>query len=131
MVEKAKPGRMLWIGRSASALVIAALLMDASVQFFFPDLAAGMLRDAGFAPALPPVLGTIMVACAILYAIPATAFLGAILTTGFLGGAICAHVRLGEAGSPPELISLLLGLLAWGGLYLRDRLPHPLLPIRR
>jgi hypothetical protein len=73
MSETAKPDGMFWIGRSASASVIAALLMDASVQFFVPDLAAGMLRDAGFAPAIAPVLGTIIVACAILYAIPATA----------------------------------------------------------
>ncbi|MEZ5935608.1 MAG: DoxX family protein [Alphaproteobacteria bacterium] len=131
MLDSAKPDRMLWIGRSASALVIAAQLIDASAQFFVPNLAAGMLREAGFAPAIAPVLGTIMVACAVLYAIPATAFLGAILVTGFLGGAICAHVRLGELGSPPELISLLLGLFAWGGLYLRDRRLHPLLPIRQ
>lgn len=125
------PGRMFWIGCSASALVVAALLMDALAQFFVPDLAAGMLREAGFAPAIAPVLGTIMFACAILYAIPAAAFLGAILITGFLGGAICAHVRLGELGSAPELVSLLLGLLAWGGLYLRDRRLRLLLPIRQ
>jgi len=45
---------------------------------------------------------------------------GAILVTGFLGGAICAHVRIGELGSPPELISLFLGAMTWGGLYLRN-----------
>ncbi|WP_110675311.1 DoxX family protein [Salinicola sp. RZ23] len=131
MAKRAKPDRLSWIGRSASALVIAALLMDAAVQFFVPSLASGMLREMGFAPAIAPVLGTIMAICALLYAIPATAFLGAILVTGFLGGAICAHVRLGEIGSPPELLSLLLGLLAWGGLYLRDRRLHSLLPIRQ
>lgn len=103
MSERAKPDRMVWIGRSASALVIAALLMDASVQFFVPDLAADMLRDAGLASAIAPVPGTIMVAC----------------------------VRLGQPGSPPELISLLLGLLAWVGIYLRDRRLHSLLPIRQ
>ena len=65
-------------------------------------------------------MGPIILACAILYAIPATAVLGAILVTGFLGGAICAHVRIGELGSPPEIISLLLGAMTWGGLYLRD-----------
>src|SRR5258708_12652050 len=58
---------------------------------------------------LARVVGPIILACAILYAIPATAVLGAILVTGFLGGAICAHVRIGELGSPPEIISLLLG----------------------
>lgn len=131
MPERVKPDRISWIGRSASALVIVALLLDASVQFFIPDLAADMLGEAGFAPAIAPVLGMIMLACAVLYAIPATSILGAILITGFLGGAICAHLRLGEFGSPPELLSLLLGLLAWGGLYLRDAHLRHLLPIRR
>ena len=65
-------------------------------------------------------MGPIILACAILYAIPATAVLGAILVTGFLGGAICAHVRIGELGSPPEIICLLLGAMTWGGLYARD-----------
>ena len=70
-----------------------------------------------------------MLACAILYAIPRTAVLGAILTTGFLGGAICTHFRLGEIGSPPQLISLLLGVMTWGGLYLRDSRIRTLLPL--
>ncbi|AJY46527.1 DoxX family protein [Martelella endophytica] len=131
MSERVRPDRLFWIGRSASALVIVALPLDASVQFFVPDLAAGMLGEAGFETTIAPVLGMIMLACVILYAIPATSFLGAILITGFLGGAICAHLRLGEIGSPPELLSLLLGLLAWGGLYLRDPRLRDLLPIRR
>ncbi len=71
-----------------------------------------------------------MVACAVLYAIPAINVLGAILVTGFLGGAICAHVRLGELGSPPEVILLLLGLMTWGGLYLREPRIRAILPIR-
>jgi hypothetical protein len=67
----------------------------------------------------------------ILYAIPATAVLGAILVTGFLGGAICAHVRIGELGSPPEIISLLLGPMTWGGLYARDPRIRAILPLIR
>ena len=63
--------------------------------------------------------------------IPATAVLGAILVTGFLGGAICAHVRIGELGSPPELISLLLGAMTWGGLYARDPRIRAILPLIR
>ncbi|MGQ9370867.1 DoxX family protein [Azospirillum sp. ST 5-10] len=131
MLERATPDRLHWIGRSATALAAAALLLDGAVQFLAPDLAAGMLREVGFAPTIAPVLGTFMVACAVLYAIPATAFLGAILATGFLGGAMCAHVRLGELGTPPELISLLLGVLVWGGLYLSDPNLRTLLPIRK
>ena len=78
---------------------------------------------------LTRVVGPIILACAILYAFPATAVLGAILVTGFLGGAICAHVRIGELGSPPEIISLLLGVMTWGGLYLRDPRIRAILPL--
>ena len=82
---------------------------------------------------LTRVVGPILLACAILYAIPATAVLGAILVTGFLGGAIaiCAHVRMGELGSPPEIISLLLGAMTWGGLYARDSRIRAILPLIR
>jgi hypothetical protein len=80
---------------------------------------------------LTHVVGPIILACAFLYAIPATAVLGAILVTGFLGGAICAHVRIGELGSPPEIISLLLGAMTWGGLYARDPRIRAILPLIR
>ncbi|MGB8423641.1 DoxX family protein, partial [Paraburkholderia sp.] len=66
-----------------------------------------------------------------LYAIPATAVLGAILVTGYLGGAICAHVRIGELGSPPEIISLVLGALTWGGLCARNFRIRAILPLIR
>ena len=90
-----------------------------------------MLQETGFAMDLTRVVGPIILACAILYAIPATAVLGAILVTGFLGGAICAHVRMGELGSPPEIISLLLGAMTWGGLYARDSRIRAILPLIR
>jgi hypothetical protein len=90
-----------------------------------------MLQETGFTIDLTRVLGPIILACAILYAIPATAVLGAILVTGFLGGAICAHVRIGELGSPPEMIALLLGAMTWVGLYARDPRIRAILPLIR
>ena len=131
MPDTAKPYRAAWIGRSASSLVVAALLVDGGMQLFAPAKIASMMQETGFTMDLTPTLGRIMVACAILYAIPATTVLGAILVTGFLGGAICAHVRLGELGSPPEIISLLLGAMTWGGLHLRDPRVRAILPLRR
>jgi hypothetical protein len=121
--------RALWAGRILSAFVIVALVADGSIQLFAPARIANMLQETGFAMDLTHVVGPIILACAILYAIPSTAVLGAILVTGFLGGAICAHVRIGELGSPPELISLLLGAMTWGGLYLRDPRIRALLPL--
>ena len=96
----------LWAGRIMSAFVVTALAADGAIQLFAPAQIANLLQETGFAMDLTHVLGPIVLACAILYAIPATAALGAILVTGFLGGAICAHVRIGELGSPPEIISL-------------------------
>ena len=121
--------RLLWAGRIMSAFVVVALATDGAIQFFVPAQIASMLQETGFAMDLARVVGPIILVCALLYAIPATAILGAILVTGFLGGAICAHVRIGELGSPPELISLLLGALTWGGLYLRDPRVRALLPL--
>nr|WP_245520733.1 MULTISPECIES: DoxX family protein [unclassified Mesorhizobium] len=121
--------RAVWAGRIMSAFVVIALMADGTVQLFAPARIASMLLETGFAMELTRVVGPIILACAILYAIPATAVLGAILVTGFLGGAICAHVRIGELGSPPEVISLLLGAMTWGGLYLRDPRIRAILPL--
>jgi hypothetical protein len=121
--------RALWAGRIMSAIVVIALVADSMIQIFAPAQIASMLQETGFAMNLSRVVGSILFACAILYAIPATAVLGAILVTGFLGGAICAHVRIGELGSPPEIISLLLGAMAWGGLYARDLRIRAILPL--
>jgi hypothetical protein len=123
--------RALWAGRILSALVVIALVADGSIQLFAPAQMASLLQQTGFTMDLTRVVGSIALACAILYAIPVTAVLGAILITGFLGGAICAHVRIGELGSPPEIVSLLLGAMAWGGLYARDLRIRAILPLIR
>jgi hypothetical protein len=130
------PEAMIWrpapsAGRIMSAFVVIALAADGAIQLFAPAQIASMLQETGFAMELTRVVGPILLACAVLYAIPATAVLGAILVTGFLGGAICAHVRVGELGSPPELVSLLLGAMTWGGLYARDPRIRAILPLIR
>ena len=123
--------RALWAGRAMSALVVIALVADGTIQLFAPAQIASMLQETGFAMDVTRVVGPIVLACAILYAIPATAVLGAILVTGYLGGAICAHVRIGELGSPPEIISLVLGALTWCGLYARNSRIRAILPLIR
>jgi hypothetical protein len=123
--------RALWAGWIMSAFVVIALVADGTVQLFAPAQIASMVQETGFAMDLTRIVGAIALACAILYAIPATAVLGAILVTGFLGGAICAHLRIGELGSPPEIISLLLGAMTWGGLYTRHPRIRAILPLIR
>jgi len=123
--------RAQWAGRIMSALVIIVLVADGTIELFAPSQIVSMLQETGFALELTRVVGSMVLFCAILYAIPSTAVLGAILVTGFLGGAICAHVRIGELGSPAEIICLLLGALTWGGLYARDPRVRAILPFIR
>jgi hypothetical protein len=118
-----------WAGRAISVVVVLALLVDAAISLLAPGIMRAETEATGFSPSQGPLLGMTMLICAVLYAFPSTTVLGAILTTGFLGGAICTHFRLGEVGSPPQLISLLLGLMTWGGLYLRDARIRTLLPL--
>ncbi len=119
---------LLWIGRILAALVVVALLADAGVNLLAPHLMAGAMQETGFPVDLSPAIGTLALVAALLYAIPRTQVLGAILVTGFLGGAICAHFRLGDMGSPPQIVSLLLGAAAWASLVLRLPAMRGLLP---
>ena len=119
----------LWAGRALSLLVVLALLGVAGTMLLAKTAAHAQLAATGFPDSAGPMIGITAIVCTMLYAIPQTAVLGAILVTGFLGGAICTHLRLGEMGSPPQIISLLLGVMTWGGLYLRYPWLRSLLPI--
>jgi hypothetical protein len=81
----------------------------------------------GYSPGTIVMVGAVELACALLFVIPPTSVLGAILVTGYLGGAVATHVRAGDAFIAP----LLLGVVAWGGLFLRDERLRALLPFRR
>ena len=88
---------------------------------------SGVLEHLGY-PEHPFALAIVEVSCTLVYLIPRTAVLGAILLTGYLGGAIATHVRLLEM---QFLTPLVLGVLIWGGLFLRDPRVRALIPIRR
>ena len=119
----------LWTGRALSLLVVLALFGVAANMLLAKSSAHAQLAATGFPDSAGPLIGITAIVCAVIYAIPQTSVLGAILITGFLGGAICTHFRLGEMGSPPQVISLILGMIAWGGLYLRYPELRGLLPI--
>ena len=131
MTETMALHRAPWAGRAMSAFVVIALVADGIIQLFLPAQIASMLQETGFAMDVTRVVSPIVLACAILYAIPATAVLGAILVTGYLGGAICAHIRIDELASPPEIMSLVLGALTWGSLYARNSRIRAILPLIR
>ena len=119
----------LWTGRALSLLVVLALFGVAANMLLAKSSANAQLAATGFPDSAGPLIGITAIVCAVIYAIPQTSVLGAILITGFLGGAICTHFRLGEMGSPPQVISLILGMIAWGGLYLRYPELRGLLPV--
>ena len=115
---KPKPLR-LWAGRVISGIVILVLLADALVNLAAPQKLAAEMAATGFSAALATPLAVIIVVCALVYAVPSTSVLGAILITAFAGGSIAVHFRLAEIGSPPQIVSALIAVFAWIGLLLR------------
>jgi hypothetical protein len=111
----------LVIGRILSTFVVAVLMADGIVNLFAPNLLTAEMNAVGFPPHLAFIVGIICLSSSLLYALPTTAFVGAVFVTGFLGGAICTHLRVGELLSPPQIVALVLGAATWAGLYLRDR----------
>jgi hypothetical protein len=134
MVETAPVSKpAIWIGRVLSGLVILFLLFDGAIKLVpWPVVTETMDRIGyGSSEALARSLGVITLVCTILYAIPPTSILGAVLLTGYLGGAMASHLRIGSPLFTHTLFGLYLGLLVWGGLWLRDRTLRSLLPFRR
>ncbi|HEY6125839.1 MAG TPA: DoxX family protein [Steroidobacteraceae bacterium] len=125
-----KRGRMWWLGWSMSALVVLFLLLDSGMKLAAvrPVLEAGM--QIGFpGEAMARKLGLLLLICTALYVWPATSVLGAILVTGFLGGAVATHVRLGNPLFSHVLFGVYVGVLMWGGLFLREERVRALLPV--
>ena len=118
-------------GYVLSALTVVILLADAGVVLFIPSQLQAEMSAMGIPMRLGRSLGVIEVLVAILYAVPRTAILGAILVAGFFGGAICTHFRVGELGSPAELVATAIGIIAWAGLWLRNPRLRELLPLVR
>jgi hypothetical protein len=113
-------GPALWAGRAMSFIVVAFLLLDGLMKLIDLPVVGETLRLLGYPPSLARGLGVLTVGIGVVYAIPRTAFLGAVLLTGLLGGAMATHLRVGSPIFTHLLFGLYVGLLAWGGLYLRD-----------
>jgi DoxX-like family len=112
--------RTLWAGRIISALPVLFLLLDAIMKLVKPPFVVEATVQLGYPESVIVGIGIVLLACTILYLIPRTAVLGAILLTGYLGGAIATHVRVG--GPLFNIIfPVILGAMVWGGLYLRDQ----------
>ena len=118
-------------GWVVSGLVGAFLAMSASFKFFTPDIVRETMSGLGWPAHHDLMIGIIETVCVILYIIPQTAVLGAILETALLGGAIATNVRVDNPLFSHELFGVYLGLMIWGGLWLRDSRLRALLPLRK
>lgn len=119
---------MVWTGRVLSAIPILMLLMSAVMKLMKPPAVLQGFAHYGYAENLIVVLGVLELVCTVIYAIPRTAVIGAILTTAYLGGATATNVRVGD---PSCIVTALLGVLVWAGLYARDTRLRALLPLTR
>ncbi|HKW24411.1 MAG TPA: DoxX family protein [Terriglobales bacterium] len=119
--------RTMWPGRIISAIPAVILLFGGIMKLAgLPSVAQGFAQY-GYQARSIPVVGILEVACTVVYLVPRTAVLGAILMTGLLGGAIASNVRI---NNPAFVAPLILGLPVWGGLYFRDPRLRALIPLR-
>jgi hypothetical protein len=121
----------VWIGWIMSGIVVVFLLFDGTTKVMMVTPVVDATIGIGYPLDLIRPLGIVCLACAVLYAMPRTSILGAILLTGFLGGAVASKVRLEAPLFGQVLFGVYVGILAWGGLYLRDSRLRALIPLRR
>ena len=123
----AASGKIVWVGRVISVLVSLLFLMSAFLKLKDgPEVMKG-IAHLGISESMMVPLSTLEISCVVVYLIPATSVLGAILLTGYIGGAICTHWRVGD----PFFPQIVLGILVWLGLYLRENRLKALIPLRR
>ena len=122
----AKNSKVVWAGRVISGLASLLFLVSAAMKLKGgPELAQGMAHLGLPDPMVVP-LAILELSCTVIYLVPATSVLGAVLLTGYVGGAICTHWRVGD----PFVVQIVLGLFVWLGLYLREGRLKELLPLR-
>jgi hypothetical protein len=113
--------KRVWVGRILTGLSGAFLLMDSGIKLAQAQVAVEGSVALGYPSTVVFSLGVVLLAATILYLVPRTAVLGAVVLTGYLGGAIATHVRVSNPMFSHTLFPIYVALLIWGGLYLRDR----------
>ena len=123
--------RAVAIGRVLSALAILFLAFDVGIKLVQLPIVGETMSELGYAPELGLTIGIVELVCLVLYVVPRTAVLGAILWTAVFGGAIATHIRVDSPLFSHVLFGVYLGLFMWGGLYLRNPRLRELLPVAR
>jgi hypothetical protein len=117
-------------GHIVSAIPVLFLLFDSAIKFTAIDPVVESFSQLGYPVSLAIGIGAIELACLVLYVIPRTSVLGAILLTGYLGGAVATHVRVGSPLLTHVLFPIYVAALVWGGLFLREGRLRALIPLR-
>jgi hypothetical protein len=126
-LENMKSHKLLWLGRVLMIIPIFIFSMSAFMKLSHsPQMLEG-IKVFGIDKSIMTPIGAVEITCLVLYLIPVTSVLGAILLTGYLGGAIMTHLRVGQNFTTP----LAVGIIVWASLYLRDKRLHALLPLRK
>ena len=112
--------KMLWTGRILTILVVLFLLFDCSIKILQVRAAMEGTMQLGYPASTVLPIGIILLICTILYIIPRTSLLGAVLLTGYLGGAVASNVRVSHPLLGYTLFPVYIGVLVWTGLILRD-----------
>lgn len=130
--EASTPRSRVWAARVLTAIPVLFLLMDSVMKLLALPLVTDSMAQLGYRPdpGLARGIGVVLFVCLLLYVVPRTSVLGAVLLTGYLGGAIATHVRIGHPLFSHVLFPVYVALLLWGGLYLREPRLRALLPLR-
>ena len=123
--------KSLWTSRLMRGVVVLFLLLDTGIHLAVPAPVVQAMTQLGFPLSLTVGIGVVELLCTVLYVIPATSVLGAVLLTGYLGGAVAAHLRVGNPIFEAIIFPAIVGALLWGGLLLVDQRLRALVPFRR
>ncbi len=123
----AASGKIVWVGRVISILASLPFVMSSLMKMKGGAEVMQGMAHLGLPESLVMPLAILEISCVVIYLIPATSVLGAILLTGYVGGAICTHLRVGD----PFFVQIVLGMSVWLGLYLRETRLKDLVPLRR
>lgn len=120
-----------WLGWILSGLFIVFMLFDGGIKLVPLQPVIDTMTELGYPVEHARLLGVLSLAGTLLYVIPRTSILGAVLLTAYLGGAVSAHIRIGSPLFSHDLFGVYMGLFAWGGLWLRNARLRAIFPIIR
>ena len=129
--SKARAAARRWTSRLLSGIAALFFLIDSAIHIATPTPVVEAFQQLGYPLGTSRGIGAVELIATALYLAPRTSIFGAILLTGVLGGAIAAHLRIGDALFPSYIFPVLVGLILWGGPYLRDPALAALIPVRR